>query len=149
MPCVRDNGGACVGNDGSLPLFINKTDENDVELIDEAHATVSMVPHRPNRTTQDTYVGTDSELCDALAGTHASIDWSGYVTFNVTSCATVPFSEGGHGLPSENNCKVKIVRVVRTNRGSGSGTGSAGPGETSSYELPPASVEMWGTQWWA
>lgn len=90
-----------------------------------------MVAHQPNRTALDAYVGADTELCEALAGTHDTSNWSKYVSFNLYTCAAVPFSEGGHGSTTENNCLVDIIRVVRT---SGASEESS-PDGTSSYEL--------------
>jgi len=58
-------------------------------------------------------VGQDTELCEALSGTHDEHDWAGYSSFNLYTCAAVPFSESGHGDGSDNNCIVDIVRVIR------------------------------------
>ena len=106
-----------------------------MKLVDDNHAQVSMVPHQPTRTALDAYVAPESELCHALAGTPgAASDWSKYASFNLVTCATIPFSEGGHGVTDDNNCSQNIVRVVRT-AATADDVGGSGGDETSSYEL--------------
>jgi hypothetical protein len=126
--CPRGDGGDCL--DTQYPLFISATDDEGVELIDDSHATVNMIPHQPSRTTLDLYVGQDSELCDALSGdddffAETGHDWGGYASFNLVTCAMVPFDEAGHG-DHETNCRTDIVRVVHT---------TPSTSTTSSFEL--------------
>ena len=64
----------------------------------------------------------------------AASDWSKYASFNLVTCATIPFSEGGHGVTDDNNCSQNIVRVVRT-AATADDVGGSGGDETSSYEL--------------